>query len=117
MGTTHQLRGLDLRYVLTRAITLRGPMTVADLAAHLRLLNFSVAGRASKTISDALRWEARRGRVERRGRGRYGAGFIPRSTEHRIIKRVEALSFQAALARIDDDPYARPRSPDPLLGW
>jgi len=42
-------------------------------------------GRPSKAISDALRWERERGRVFRRGRGRYGpAHLLPRSTLDRF---------------------------------
>ena len=103
MGTTHELTGLDLRYVLTRIVSLQGPLSVAELRMRLRHLGFSVAGRPSKTISDALRWEVRRGRVERRGRGFYGPGDIPRSTEYRIIKRVQVLRFQAQMHSDDAD--------------
>jgi hypothetical protein len=89
------LRGTVLRYVLIYLLRLRGPRTIPDLVAGLQQWGFAVEGRPSKTVSDALRWERRRGRVERRGRGRYIAGDIARSTEHRIIRRVEALREQA----------------------
>ncbi len=85
------LRGTELRYVLVRLIVVIGPATVPELIAALRDWGFAVAGRPSKTVSDALRWERRRGRVIRRGRGLYSAGEMPRSTEHRIICRVIAL--------------------------
>ena len=52
--------------------------------------------RQSKSISDALRWERRYGRVGRLGRGRYGPGSMPRGTEHRIHQRVLALRARAA---------------------
>jgi hypothetical protein len=90
------LRGTELRYVLTRYLQLNGPTTVAALIAALDEWGFAVAGRPSKAISDALRWERRRDRVRRLGRGRYGATIgIPRGTEHRIHQRVAALRAQA----------------------
>ncbi len=89
------LRGTELRYVLVRLLQLIGPATVAELAEGLRQWGFVVAGRPSKTISDALRWERARDRVRRLDRGRYRAGGMPRSTEHRIIWRVVTLREEA----------------------
>ena len=90
------LRGSELRYALVRLVELIGPATVPELIAGLEHWGFAVDGRPSKTVSDALRWERRRGRVSRRGRGLYNAGEMPRGTEHRIIRRVEVLREQAA---------------------
>ncbi|SBS75348.1 conserved hypothetical protein [uncultured Mycobacterium sp.] len=90
------LRGTNLRYVLTRYLQLNGPASVADLVVALDDWGFTVAGRPSKAISDALRWEIGRDRVRRRGRGRYAATLgIPRGTEHRISQRVAALRVVA----------------------
>ena len=85
------LRGTELRYVLTRILQLSGPLTVAELVAALNAWGFTVAGRPSKTVSDALRWEMGHERVRRRSRGRYHYICPPRSTEYRIIARVVAL--------------------------
>jgi hypothetical protein len=95
MGDRYVLRGTDLRYTLTRLLQLLGPSSVTELVAALDKWNFAVAGRPTKTVSDALRWEMQRGRVWRRGWGRYSAAGMPRSTEHRIITRVEALREDA----------------------
>lgn len=89
------VRATELRYALVRLIQLIGPATVPDLLAGLRFWGLAVEGRPSKTVSDALRWERRRGRVIRRGRGLYSAGDMPRSTEHRIGCRVLALREKA----------------------
>jgi hypothetical protein len=90
------LRGINLRYVLTRYLQLNGPTTVADLIVALDDWGFAVAGRPSKAISDALRWERVRDRVRPLGRGRYAATWgIPRGTEHRIHQRVAALRAEA----------------------
>ncbi|BBY67292.1 hypothetical protein [Mycolicibacterium helvum] len=92
MSNSLVLRGTELRYVLTRYLQLNGPTTVAGLVTAIDGWGFAVAGRPSKTISDALRWEIGRDRVRRRGRGRYAATLgIPRGTEHRISQRVAAL--------------------------
>ena len=48
-------------------------------------------GRASKVISDALRWEMGWNRVRRLSRGVYCYVGAPRSTEHWIRRRVQAL--------------------------
>ncbi|HVM07930.1 MAG TPA: hypothetical protein VM345_05690 [Acidimicrobiales bacterium] len=81
-----------LRYVLTVTL-LDAPrdrsMTVAELAGAVEHGGFRIEGRAGKVISDALRWEVRRGRVVRVGRNQYKAGpRVPRSTEHRMRTRI-----------------------------
>jgi hypothetical protein len=96
------LRGIELRYVLTTHLALHGPMTLPDLIEDLEYLGFGFDGRASKAVSDALRWEVKRDRVRRLRRGRYGPGEIPRSTEQHIQKRVYALRMAASKARGDD---------------
>ena len=84
-----QLSGRPLRYVLTVILSERGPLTVAELAAAIEQEGFALAGRPSKTISDALRWEIAHERVVRLGRGRYGPGVMPRQTHAWIVQRVD----------------------------
>lgn len=96
MTDGNPLRGTELRYVLIYHLHHHGPCSVAELAAELAARGFRVRGRASKTISDALRWEREHGRVYRAGRGRYRPASMPRSTEYRIHQRVMALRAQAA---------------------
>jgi len=96
------LRGIELRYVVTTHLALHGPMTLPDLIEDLHYLGFRIAGRASKAVSDALRWEVKRDRVRRLRRGLYGPGEMPRSTEQHIHKRVHALRVAASKARGDD---------------
>ncbi|MGB9224375.1 hypothetical protein [Mycobacterium sp.] len=93
-----QLHGIELRYVLTRILSQIGPATIAELNDALVRWGFCVPGRASKAISDALRWEIGRGRVRRLGRGLYGPAYIPHATEYRIINRVLALRAAAELS-------------------
>jgi hypothetical protein len=90
-----RLNGIELRYVLTMHLAQHGPATIAELIPALNHHGFTVRGRPSKTISDALRWEMEHGRVHRLARGRYGPAHIPRSTEHRIHQRVLALRATA----------------------
>lgn len=90
------LRGIELRYALTVYMQLHGPASVPELLDALDHWDFGVAGRPSKAVSDALRWEMGRGRVARVGRGRYKAvGWIPRGTQHRMHQRVLALREKA----------------------
>ncbi|MGC2652254.1 MAG: hypothetical protein WA317_01335 [Mycobacterium sp.] len=95
MENSRCLRGTELRYTLTMHLFDQGPATVNDLVAALSVRGFRVSGRASKSVSDALRWEMGHDRVRRLGRGRYGPGWMPRSTEHRIHQRVLALREDA----------------------
>jgi hypothetical protein len=90
------LRGIELRYVLTMHLFRHGRSTIIELRDALAFQGFDVARPAPKSVSDALRWERRRGRVRRLGRGLYGPGQMPRGTEHRIHMRVLALRAEAA---------------------
>ena len=65
-------------------------MTVPEIVTGVEALGLSIPGRASKTISDALRWEARKGRAVRLERARYRTGTMPRSTEWWIRSQVAA---------------------------
>lgn len=85
------LRGVELRYALTLNLFLHRPATIAEMADMLAAQGFTISGRASKSISDALRWERGYGRARRLGRGRYGPLSMPRGTEHRIHQRVMSL--------------------------
>ena len=90
------LRGIELRYVLSMHLFKQGRSTISELRHALAFHGFDVARPAPKSVSDALRWERRRGRVRRLGRGLYGPGHMPRGTEHRIHNRVLALRADAA---------------------
>jgi hypothetical protein len=90
-GPGRPLRALELRHLLTWLIHRDGALTVRAMIALLEHDGFSLLGRPSKAISDALRWEVARGRVRRVGRGRYAAGQIPRATAYRIRRRVERI--------------------------
>ena len=101
--------GLELRYLLWQFInTSVTPMTTAQLVERCDAEGIEFGGRASKVVSDALRWEVGRGRVERLGRGLYGPGVTPRSTEwwirERAAKRLHLLRHY-----LDDT-----RSPHPM---
>ncbi len=50
-----------------------------------------MAGRPGKAVSDVLRSELYKGRVERIGRGRYRVATMPRTTRFRIRRRAAAL--------------------------
>jgi hypothetical protein len=72
----------SLRYTLTLALMDAGrPMTVGELTDAPGDAGRAPEGRPGKVISDALRWEVRRGRVRRLRRGVYVSGHLPRSTQ------------------------------------
>ena len=91
------LRGVELRYALTLYLFQHGPATVPDLIEALDYQGFVIPAPASKSVSDALRWEMGHGRVRRLARGKYGPVSMPRATGHRIHTRVMALRSEAAL--------------------
>ena len=64
-----ELHGIELRYVLAMHLAHNGPATIAEMVDALTQHGFGIGGRASKSLSDALRWEIGRGRVRRMGRG------------------------------------------------
>jgi hypothetical protein len=89
--STSTLTDRAFRYRLTMMIWAAGrPVTVAELLAHLGDAGRLPRGRPSKVVSDALRWEIRRGRVRRVGRGVYVAGRMPRSTFSWIRSQIRA---------------------------
>lgn len=95
------LRGLSLRYVLALHLAAAAgrPCSVDELVTGVERAGFLVAGRPSKAVSDALRWEVARNRVVRLDRNRYAAGHIPRSTRYRIEAHVRALPRCGPLRR------------------
>ena len=106
MTDKRSLWGVELRYVLTVYLFQQGPTTVSDLIEALQYQGFDIPGRASKAVSDALRWEIAHGRVLRLKRGRYGPAEMPHATEYRIHQRVLALRAEAAaIAGLDDDAF------------
>ena len=90
-----KLRGIELRYVLTMHLARHGRSTIRELVDALAFHGFAADSPANKSVSDALRWERRRGSVRHIGRGVYGPGGMPRGTEHRIRQRELALRAEA----------------------
>lgn len=103
-----ELVGRKLRYWLTiTLVDAQDVVTVASLGERLEASGLAVAGRTSKVISDSLRWEVRRGRVQRVGRGRYVACRFPRQTLAWMRTRLEH--------ELDKDPL--PVRQWPVGGW
>ncbi len=73
-------------------------MTVPEIVAGVEAFGLSIPGRASKTVSDALRSEVRKGRAVRLDRSRYRTASMPRSTEWWIRSQVAA--YQQVVAQI-----------------
>lgn len=98
-----RLTTIELRYAVTLYLFQHGPTTVAGLIDALDYQGLEIPGRASKSVSDALRTDVTHGRVRRLRRGLYGPGEMPRATEYRIHARVLALREQAAALNAHDD--------------
>lgn len=87
-----ELRGINLRAWLVLAVADSDRVvTVAELVSGLDTSSYGYVGRASKTISDALRWEVRKGHLRRLGRGRYALGRLSRSARYRMRNRLRAV--------------------------
>lgn len=90
-NSTPKLSGLELRYALVVALVDLGRlMSVDELVRTVESWGFEIPGRPGKTVSDALRWERRRGRVTRVSEDRYRCGHVPRSSLHRMRHRLAA---------------------------
>lgn len=107
------VRGLELRSVLVLVLLQRGrPTAVPDLVAAVERWGFTFAGRPSKEVADALRWEVRRGRAVRLDRGLYGPGYVAKVTRHRMRRRLADLRRRAkAAAAAAAAVEAAPRGP------
>jgi hypothetical protein len=93
------MRELKLRYVLLIALEPPGSVhRVSELAEHLNALSFELGPLPSKFVSDLLRAERNRGRVERVAWGKYRLGYVPRTTRHRA-KIVAAEMAQDSKSR------------------
>src|SRR3954454_16505862 len=94
--------GLELRYLLTVLLIEAGRrVSLAELVRWVEGDGFTLAGRPSKTVSDALRWEIAKGRVLRCGRGIYVTGSMPRQTKSRIRARVDRMRCELVAEKRD----------------
>ncbi|MEY2473713.1 MAG: hypothetical protein QOK28_3042 [Actinomycetota bacterium] len=121
MGLTfkQKLTGKTLRWVIV--LTLRDAdkaLSVREIVARVEE-RYVIPGRAGKAVSDSLRWEVRRGRVRQIQRDLYGAGYMPRSTEYGLRKRVDGMeaslvatsAARTAAASDREEPIDEPVDP------
>ena len=95
------LHTLELRrYLIARIIERGGAASVANLVDDLADAGFEVAGRPSKTVSDALRPDVTRHRLVRLERGVYAKATIARSTRYLILAVARSLRSAAALCTV-----------------
>ena len=93
------LHALELRrYLIARIIERGGAASVANRVDDLADAGFEVAGRPSKTVSDALRPDVTRHRLVRLERGGDAEATIARSTRYRILAVARSLRSAAALS-------------------
>jgi hypothetical protein len=100
--------GIELRHsvlvVLARRFGL--PRSVDQILEDLEAYGFRPdSDRPGKALADAVRWEIRRGRIERVGWGVYRLGHAPESTMRRARQRMQAAleSGRQSQARSHDD--------------
>ncbi len=110
------LRGRGLRFVLVEEIRQRGTMTVAEMVSVVAEHGYTIAGRASKVISDALRWEIARGRIIRVERGVYTYGYTPPATARRIRLFARRCHAWILAATTGETPPPTPQTPPPRRG-
>ena len=109
VGTTGLLWGRRLRWVLLiLLVDSRGSMTVAELVEAVTRAGCSIHGRPSKAVSDALRWEVRRGRVLRVARSTYAIDRLPRSTAWWVRQQVRELLVTNVVQPPSDNPAPIP---------
>lgn len=90
------MRHLPIRYSLLLALEPIGTeRSVSELVRAIRHV-VDLGDRPSKFVSDLLRTEVRRGRVERIGWGRYRLVRFPRSTRQRARARLDAIGRKDA---------------------
>ena len=105
---TLELRGTNLRHFIIGEARKRDWISIAELIQAAEQQGFSVAGRPSKAISDALRWEVRRDRIRKLERGEYRIGSIPRTSERRIDERLQMLKVAVERGMTLDDLKQNP---------
>ena len=109
--TMDPLRGRGLRFVLVDELMNHPSMTVAQMVTTIADHGYDVGGRASKVISDALRWKQRRGRVIRLARGVYAYHRAPATTARRIKRFAETCHRWIVAARRHEPPPPTPTDP------
>ncbi|MEM8925213.1 MAG: hypothetical protein AAGD35_17050 [Actinomycetota bacterium] len=122
-GGPYPLRGRALRLLLAAELMEGDVLTTHALAERLVDRGYPLAGRPSKVVADALRWECRAGRIERVGRGRYRfVATSPAMTNRirRFARRCRSWLVAHTRATIGGQaPAPEPSDPPPWsdLAW
>ncbi len=88
---------LNNRYALLIALEPQDSIhRVSELVDHLRALRVDLGPLPSKSVSNLLRAERARGRVERVAWGKYRLGYLPRTTRYRAKLVVASMRLAAA---------------------
>lgn len=102
-----QLRGYDLRYLITSLVLAEGASTTASLRGRLIDLGVDLGADPRRRLYGALRSEVRKGRLVRVGPATYGIDDMPRSTRDWVLRR--ARDVESALESGAEHPPARHR--------
>jgi hypothetical protein len=89
--TAPVLTGRRLRYAVALLLfEAEGTVTLDELSERLGASGYATSAEPRKVISDALRWELRRGRAIRVRRGQYRSLGLARSTVRWMRAQVNA---------------------------
>jgi hypothetical protein len=111
------MRELPLRYALLIAFEPPGSVRrVSELVEHLQALEIDLGPLPSKFVSDLLRAERNRGRVEIVAWGKYRLGYVPRTTRYRA-KIVAADLVLVAKSRKEAEQDNVVRELVPSYSW
>ncbi len=103
MGTLWNLRplaGVMLRYEVCLVLRDAGrALAIAEIISVVRGDGFELPDNPNKAVSDALRWELRRQRVDRLRRGLYTSGRLPRSSEFRMRRTIAEAPKELGLPK------------------
>ncbi len=104
------LSGRELRVVATVVVLgAHRDLSIAEIISRIEARGVSIKGRASKAVSDALRWEVAKGRLTAPAWGTYAPTRVPRSTQRWL-----QLHADAAIAGLPwPQPTNRERSSTP----
>jgi DNA-binding HxlR family transcriptional regulator len=110
------MRELPLRYSLLIALEPPGSVRrVSELVEHLHALRIDLGPLPSKFVSNLLRAERSRGRVERVAWGKYRFGYVPRTTRYRA--KIVAEDLAAAAEHMREAKSHKEAEQDNKVEW
>lgn len=101
-----ELRGYDLRYLITSLVLDHGATTTALMRTRLEALGVDLGPDPRRRLYGAIRLEVGKGRLVRTRRGVYGIGEVPRGTRDRLRRRAREIE-ETLRSGAEDPPLPR----------